>query len=199
MKLLIASNNAHKTREIREILGSCFEEILSMRDAGIEADVVEDGETFADNARKKAEEILALSGYEAVLADDSGLCVDALGGAPGVYSARFAGEGHDDAANNIKLMEVLRDVPAEKRTARFTSCICLARKGRPSLLAQGFAEGLIAFAPSGDNGFGYDPYFFYPPLGKTFAELSSEEKNRVSHRRAALDKMRMLLEAEQNA
>ena len=116
--------------------------------------------------------------------------MDALGGAPGVYSARFAGEGHDDAANNAMLMKKMADVPNELRTCHFSCCIALARRGLPVLVAEGKAEGILLRAPSGENGFGYDPYFFYPPLNKSFAELSPHEKNAVSHRRAALDALR---------
>ncbi len=197
MKLLIASNNAHKVREIREILSGYFDEMVTMREAGLAIDVVEDGATFQDNAVKKATEILEKSGFDAALADDSGLCVDALGGAPGVYSARYAGEGHDDAANNAKLMADMRDVPDGERTCRFVCCVALARKGMPVLVAQGTAEGTLLRSAAGENGFGYDPYFFYPPLQKSFAQLTAQEKNSVSHRRASLDALRQDLDAEQ--
>ena len=196
MKLLIASNNAHKVREIKEILAGSFDEMVTMREAGLDIDVVEDGKTFRENAVKKATEILEKSGFDATLADDTGLCVDALGGAPGVYSARYAGEGHDTAANNALLMENMKDVPDEERTCRFTCCVALARKGLPVLAVEGKAEGILLRAPAGENGFGYDPYFYYPPLHKSFAELTSEEKNSVSHRRAALDALRRALDEE---
>lgn len=199
MKLLIASNNAHKVREIEEILSGYFDEMVTMREAGLDIDVVEDGATFRDNAVKKASEILEQSGFDAALADDSGLCVDALNGAPGVYSARYAGEGHDTDANNALLMEHMKDVPDGQRTCRFSCCAALARKGRPVLAAEGKVEGTLLRAPAGSNGFGYDPYFFYPPFGKSFAELTSEEKNSVSHRRAALDALRKALDAESAA
>ena len=122
--------------------------------------------------------------------------MDALHGAPGVYSARYAGEGHDTDANNALLMENMKDVPDEARTCRFTCCVALARRGRPVLVAEGKVEGMLLRAPAGENGFGYDPYFFYPPLNKSFAELTSEDKNSVSHRRAALDALRRALHAE---
>ncbi len=199
MKLLIASNNAHKVREIEKILSGYFDEMVTMREAGLDIDVVEDGATFRDNAVKKASEILEQSGFDAALADDSGLCVDALNGAPGVYSARYAGEGHDTDANNALLMEHMKDVPDGQRTCRFSCCAALARKGRPVLVAEGKVEGTLLRAPAGSNGFGYDPYFFYPPFGKSFAELTSEEKNSVSHRRAALDALRKALDAESAA
>lgn len=199
MKLLIASNNAHKVREIEEILSGYFDEMVTMREAGLDIDVVEDGRTFRENAVKKAAEILEKSGFDATLADDTGLCVDALDGAPGVYSARYAGEGHDTDANNALLMENMKDVPDDQRTCRFICCVALARRGQPILAVEGKAEGLLLRAPAGDNGFDYDPYFFYPPLGRSFAELTSQEKNSVSHRRAALDALRKALDAEQDA
>ena len=199
MKLLIASNNAHKVQEIEEILSGYFDKMVTMREAGLDIDVVEDGLTFRDNAVKKATEILEKSGFDAALADDTGLCVDALGGAPGVYSARYAGEGHDTDANNALLMENMKDVPDEERTCRFTCCVALARKGLPVLAVEGKAEGILLRAPAGENGFGYDPYFFYPPLNKSFAELTAQEKNSVSHRRAALDALRQALDAENAA
>ena len=197
MKLLLATNNAHKAREIREILKDSYAEILTMKEAGIALEVEEDGTTFRENALKKAEETLAYTRgrFDAVLADDSGLCVDALDGAPGVYSARFS-EAHNDAANNQKLIALLRDVPFEKRTARFCCCIALARLGREPIVVQGEVEGTILFESRGENGFGYDPYFWYEPFGKSFAELSAEEKNAVSHRKRALMLPREALDVE---
>ena len=196
MKLLIASNNAHKVQEISQILSPYFEELVTMKQAGLSIDVVEDGTTFAQNALKKAQEIFEKSGYDAVLADDSGLCVDALGGAPGVYSARSCGEGHDDAANNALLMKNMEEVPDPKRTCRFMCCVALVRRGKAPIVVEGTAEGLLLRKAQGENGFGYDPYFFYPPLKKSFAQLTSEEKNQVSHRKNALDKLRLALDKE---
>ena len=198
MRLLLATNNAHKAREIREILNGSFSELLTMREAGVELDVTEDGETFAENALKKARETLAYTGdrFDAVLADDSGLCVDALDGAPGVYSARFSGEAHNDAANNQKLIALLKDVPDEQRTAQFVCCVALARRNAPPIVVQGEVEGVILHESRGENGFGYDPYFFYAPYGKSFAELSADEKNAVSHRKRALMKLREALDVE---
>lgn len=195
MRLIIASGNANKVREIREILGDWFSEIVSMKEAGLDIEVVEDGDTFAANAIKKAEEILtAAFGFDAALADDSGLVVDALGGAPGVYSARYAGEGHDDRANNEKL---LRDMEGEKnRNCRFASAVALARRGRKTLCVMGHCEGKLLHAPKGENGFGYDPLFFYEPYGKSFGEAAAEEKNAVSHRRRALEALKAALEGE---
>lgn len=197
MCLILATNNAHKMREIREIMGEYFAVIFTMREAGIELEVVEDGDTFCANAVKKAEETLsAAPGFDAALADDSGLCVDALGGAPGVYSARYAGEGHDDAANNTLLLQNMLDVPEQARACRFTSAVALARRGKPTVCVTGSCEGRLLFAQRGNNGFGYDPLFFYAPFGRSFAELSAEEKNEVSHRKRALEALQEKLEQE---
>ena len=196
MKLIIASNNAHKVSEIKAILGCFYDEILSLREAGIDMDVVEDANTFEGNALKKAREGFAVADADAVLSDDSGLMVDALGGAPGVYSARYAGEGHDDAANNAKLLDALKDVPGEKRTARFHTSVALIRRGMPAVTADGSVEGRILRSPQGENGFGYDPLFYYEPLKKSFAQLTPEEKNSVSHRRRALESLCDKLRAE---
>lgn len=196
MKLIIASNNAHKVSEIKAILGCFYDDILSLREAGIDMDVVEDANTFEGNALKKAREVFAVADADAVLSDDSGLMVDALGGAPGVYSARYAGEGHDDAANNAKLLDALRDVPDEKRTARFCTSVALIRRGMPAVTANGNVEGVILHSPQGENGFGYDPLFYYEPLKKSFAQLTPEEKNSVSHRRRALESLCDKLRAE---
>lgn len=198
MKLLLATNNAHKAREIREILKDSFTEIVTMRDAGVAFEVEEDGLTFRENALKKAVETLAFVSdrFDAVLADDSGLCVDALDGAPGVFSARFSGEAHNDAANNAKLIRLLKDVPDDRRTARFCCCVALARTGREPIAVQGEVEGTILHEARGENGFGYDPYFYYEPFGKSFAELSTDEKNAVSHRKRALMLLREALDVE---
>lgn len=185
MKLIIASNNAHKLVEIKAILGDMFDEILSLLEAGIEHETVEDGRTFLENAAKKAREIAEISGCCA-LADDSGLCVDALGGAPGIYSARYSGVHGDDKANNLKLLEDLRDVPDEKRGAHFTCAIVLARPDGSEVAAEGYFYGVIAHGETGENGFGYDPLFFLPEYGCTSAQLSPAEKNRISHRSRAL-------------
>lgn len=196
MKLIIASNNAHKIAEIKAILGSHYEEILSLREAGIEADVVEDADTFEGNALKKASEIFDMVQADAVLSDDSGLEVDALNGAPGVYSARYAGAGHDDRANNEKILANMKDVPEDKRTCRFVSAVALVREGKKPIVVRGTVEGRLLHAPQGDNGFGYDPLFFYEPLNKSFAELTSEEKNSVSHRKRAIEALGAELERE---
>jgi len=196
MKLIIASNNAHKMREINEILGAEFPDMVTLKQAGLDIDVVEDGDTFQANAIKKAEEVRIASGFPAALADDSGLIVDALGGAPGVYSARYAGEGHNDADNNAKLMRDMEGVPTEQRTCRFASAVALAREGKETICVMGYAEGILLTEARGSNGFGYDPYFFYPPLEKSFAQLSAEEKNTVSHRKHALEALLAILRQE---
>ena len=183
MKLIIASNNAHKLIEIKAILGDFFDEIVSLREAGIEHETVEDGSTFMENSIKKAREIAEISGCCA-LADDSGLCVDALDGAPGIYSARFAGEHGDDKANNKLLLEKLEGV--ENRNAHFTSAIALVYPDGRTVTAEGFVYGVIGFEEKGENGFGYDPLFLLPEYGLTSAQISPEEKNRISHRANAL-------------
>ncbi len=197
MKLILATNNAHKMREIFEILGADFPNMQTLKQAGLEIDVVEDGDTFQANAIKKAEEVMRLSGFPAALADDSGLIVDALDGAPGVYSARYAGEGHNDADNNAKLMRDMAGVPWDKRTCRFASAVALARQGKETICVLGTVEGILLNEARGSNGFGYDPYFYYPPFDRSFAELSAEEKNSVSHRKRALEALQEMLRREQ--
>lgn len=198
MKLLLATNNEHKVSEIKAILGDYFTDIRSLKEAGISFEAVEDGETFKENALKKAQQTLSFASdvADAVLADDSGLCVDALDGAPGVHSARFAGDGHDDNANNLKLVSLLKDIPQEERTARFVSCIALVRKGYPDLCVMGTVDGTILLEARGANGFGYDPYFWYEPMNKSFAEMSAADKNKVSHRHNALMKLKEALDGE---
>jgi len=196
LKLVIASNNAHKVREIRQILTPWYQDVLTMKDAGLSLDVAEDGQTFEENSLKKAQAVFdALGGKCAVLADDSGLSVDALGGAPGVLSARYAVE-HDDAANNEKLLKEMQNVPDNERGARFVCVVTLIQPGKEPLVLRGECEGMIARSLSGQNGFGYDPLFYVPALGKTFSELSDEEKNAVSHRGNALALLRSALESE---
>lgn len=194
MKLILASNNAHKLVEIRAILGSEFDEILSMKEAGIVHETVEDGSTFLENAEKKAREIMEISGCYA-LADDSGLCVEALGGAPGIYSARYAGEHGDDKANNRKLLRELEGV--EDRRAHFACAMVLVRPDGSVVRAEGRMDGVIAFEESGENGFGYDPLFYLPERGCTNAQLSPEEKNAISHRANALHALVKKLREEQ--
>ncbi len=190
--LVIASNNQHKIQELRGMLGERFN-LIGLKEAGFEGEMEETGATFGENAILKAETVRNATGY-AALADDSGLMVDALGGAPGVYSARFAGEHGNDAANNALLMEKLKDVPAP-RTASFVSALALAHPYLPTRLFEGVCPGSVTFAPRGENGFGYDPYFEYEN-GKTFAEMTEQEKSSVSHRARAMAKLLEALESE---
>ncbi len=184
MKLIIASNNEHKLIEIKAILGKRFEEILSLKEAGISHETVEDGSTFLENAIKKAKEITEISGCCA-LADDSGLCVDALDGAPGIYSARFCGEHGNDKGNNELLLKKMQGV--SNRAAHFTCAVALTYPCGTLKTAEGYFYGEIGYEEKGENGFGYDPLFFVPEYNKTSAELSSEQKNLISHRKKALE------------
>ena len=183
MKLIIASNNPYKLVEIKAILGGKFDAIVSMEEAGIRHETVEDGTTFLENALKKAKEIAEISG-EAALADDSGICVDALGGAPGIFSARFCGRHGDDEANNRLLLEKLGNNP--DRRAHYTCAIALARPDGTVLTAEEYLYGEITREEKGENGFGYDPLFYLPQYGMTSAEISPELKNKISHRGKAL-------------
>lgn len=180
-RLIVASSNKGKIKEIRELIGDKFD-VISMKDAGIDTDVEENGTTFEENALIKAKAIYNIC-HEPVISDDSGLIVDALGGEPGVYSARYAGTRHDDAANNAKLLKNLEGV--SDRKARFCSAV-VYYDGNRTETAKGFVEGKIAYSPRGNNGFGYDPLFISDELGKTFGEATDEEKNAISHRARAL-------------
>ena len=183
MKLIIASNNKHKIKEIKAILDGRFSEILSLREAGIDHETVEDGSTFLENAEKKAKEIAEISGC-AALADDSGICVDALGGAPGIFSARFAGEHGNDEANNLLLIKKLED--KENRKAHYTCAVALVYPDGKRILTEGYMHGEIILTPRGNAGFGYDPLFVPTGESRTVAEMTDEEKNKISHRNAAL-------------
>ncbi len=191
MKIVVATRNEGKLRELDALLRPLGHEPISLADAGVRGEVVEDAPTFRGNAEKKARAAMAATGLTA-LADDSGLEVDALGGAPGVHSARFAGPGrdHDDAANNERLLRELADVPTDLRSARFRCALCWLEPGGRRLLVEGACEGRIAAAPRGRGGFGYDPLFLVEDGGhegtRTMAELSMLEKNVVSHRARAL-------------
>ena len=186
MKLIIASNNKGKIREIKAILGEKFEEIVSLSEAGIDHETIEDGTTFMENARKKAREIAEISGCFAI-ADDSGICVQALGGAPGIFSARFCGYHGDDEANNRLLLEKLKD--KENKKAHYTAAISLCSPDGVVAEAEGYMFGEITDNPRGSGGFGYDPLFYLPEKGCTAAELSAEEKNKISHRANALKEL----------
>jgi XTP/dITP diphosphohydrolase len=190
--LVLATLNPAKGRELVALLGSVPFEIQMLAHISGARLPEETGATCAENALVKARVAAELTGALA-LGDDSALEVDALDGAPGVYTARFGGPGLDDRGRWQLLLECLQDVPAARRTARFRCAIALAGGGRPEKVVEGVAEGVIAEAPGGAYGFGYDPVFFYPPLGRTFAELTDEEKARVSHRGLALAAARRLL------
>lgn len=186
MKLVIATNNKNKLGEIQAILGQTFDEILTMKDLNLDIEVEETGTTFLENAMLKAREICKIVKLP-TLADDSGLSVDSLDGAPGVYSARYAGLQHNDADNNVKLLDELKDKP--NRNAHFTSAVVLCFPDGEVISAEGYAYGEILKEQKGENGFGYDPLFFSRELKKTFAEASSDEKNAISHRKQALKKL----------
>lgn len=183
MKLIIASNNKHKIYEIKKILGNSFDEILSLSEAGIDHETIEDGETFMENAVKKAQEIAEISGA-ASLADDSGITAHALGNEPGVYSARFAGVHGDDEANNALLLERLAD-KADK-SAHYTCAMALAYPDGRIVTAEGYMYGSITPDRRGERGFGYDPIFIPDGESRTVAEMTDEEKNAISHRAKAL-------------
>lgn len=184
-KIIFATGNQGKMREIREILSDLDVEVLSMKEAGINIDIVEDGKTFEENAEIKAKAVCAASG-EIVLADDSGLEIDYLNKEPGIYSARYMGEDTSYHIKNNNLIERLNGVPDEKRTARFVCAIAAAFPDGTVKTVRGAMEGIIGYKEAGENGFGYDPIFFLPEYGCTSAEISMEEKNKISHRGKAL-------------
>ena len=191
MKLIIASNNKHKVCEIKQILAQRFEEILSLSEAGVHHETVEDGKTFIENSLKKAREISEITGC-AALADDSGLCVDALGGEPGIYSARYAGEDspnlRDEANNRLLLSRLFGE---KNRSAHFTCAMALVYPDGREVVAEGYMEGEILTEKRGECGFGYDPIFLPNGEERAVAEMSDEEKNKISHRANAL---KLLLE-----
>lgn len=195
MKVIVATRNRHKLTEFSRILAPMGYELVSQEEVCPDIEVEEDGATFLENARKKAETIFRETGLPTV-ADDSGLCVDALDGEPGVHSARYAddeGADHNDKANNRKLLRKLENIPMEKRTARFVCAIAFVMGEGEIIQCEGTCEGHIAFEEQGDNGFGYDPLFLVEG-GRSFAEIDGDEKDRVSHRGNALRKLQGLLE-----
>ena len=194
-RMIFATGNENKMKEIREILGALPLEILSMKEAGVSADIVEDGKTFEENALIKARAICKLAG-EMVLADDSGLEIDYLNKEPGIYSARYMGEDTSYHIKNKSLIDRLEGVPDEKRTARFVCAIAAVFPDGKELVVRGTVEGIIGYEEIGENGFGYDPIFYLPERGCTTAELPPEEKNSISHRGNALRLMKELLERE---
>lgn len=187
-KIIFATGNEEKMREIREILASLPVEVLSMKEAGIQANIIEDGKTFEENAVIKAKAIAQLS-EEIVLADDSGLVIDYLNGEPGIYSARYMGEDTSYRIKNGNLIQRLEGVPDEERTARFVCAIAAAFPDGTVLTTEGTVEGRIGYEEKGENGFGYDPIFYLPEYGCTTAQLTEEKKNEISHRGKALRKM----------
>ncbi|MGV8984611.1 XTP/dITP diphosphatase [Clostridium sp.] len=193
-KLIVASNNDHKIKEIKEMLSQFPFEVLSLKEANLNIDVEETGSTFMDNAEIKANEIFKIANGEMVLADDSGLSVEFLDGAPGVFSARFAGVHGDTSANNEKLLYLLEGEKKEDRKAKFICAMVLIINEDEILKVQGEVEGIITAEFRGEKGFGYDPLFYFPEYNKTFAQMSNEEKNAISHRGRALEKLKSELE-----
>ena len=190
-KIVLATNNASKVKEFNAILsanGYDGYQVLSLKECGFCGDIEENADTFEGNAYIKAKTVAEFTGI-ATVADDSGLEVDALNGAPGVHSARYAGEGASSEQLIEKLLKEMKGVPFTNRNARFTTVMCAVLPDGKTLYERGECHGVITDAPKGNGGFGYDPVFFYPPFGKTFAELSSEEKNSISHRAIALKRL----------
>lgn len=189
-RIVFATGNQGKMREIREILGDLGLEVCSMKEAGISIDIEENGETYEENAMIKARAVAAQAQEDLVMADDSGLEVDYLGGEPGIYSARYLGEDTSYRIKNADLIKRLDGVPDEKRTARFVCAIAAVLPDGRELTARAVIEGRIGYEERGEGGFGYDPIFYVPDLGKSTAELTEEEKNLVSHRGKALRLMK---------
>lgn len=189
-RIIFATGNAGKMREIREILADFGGEILSMKEAGISTDVEENGASYEENALIKARAVAEKAGDAVVLADDSGLEIDALGGEPGIYSARYLGEDTSYRVKNANLIERLAGVPGKKRTARFVCAIAAVLPDGRELVTKAAVEGRIGYEEKGEGGFGYDPIFYVPEFGRTTAELSEEEKNQISHRGKALRLMK---------
>lgn len=191
-KIIFATGNAGKVREVKEILRDMDVEVLSMKEAGIETEIEEDGSTFEENAVIKAKAVAAAAGQSGaiVLADDSGLEIDCLNKEPGIYSARYLGENTSYTVKNQNLIDRLKGVPDSERTARFVCVIAAALPDGEVITARGVIEGRIDHEEKGNGGFGYDPIFYVPELGRTTAQLDMEEKNRVSHRARALNAMK---------
>ena len=191
-RIIFATTNENKMKEIREILADFPVEILSLKEAGIQADIDENGSSFEENAAIKAEAIERMTGA-IVLADDSGLEIDYLNGEPGIYSSRYLGEDTSYVKKNSVILERLKDVPEEKRSARFVCAVAAAFPDGQTKVIRGTMEGIIGYEIKGENGFGYDPIFYLPQYGKYSAELSSDEKNAISHRGEALRRIREVL------
>ncbi len=191
-QIILATRNRGKIRELQALMKDFGIEVTSIADVQGAPEVEEDADTFLENSLKKAREIARATGIMA-LADDSGLVVDALGGAPGVFSARYAGDNATDQENYLKLLEEMKDIPDEERTARFKCVMVLFHPSGQWISAEGSCEGVIARKPAGSEGFGYDPVFFVPKLSRCMAQISPEEKNAISHRGNALEKLREML------
>lgn len=191
-RIIFATGNEGKMREVRMILADLGLEVLSMKEAGADPDIVEDGTTFAENARIKAMAVWNCTG-DIVLADDSGLVVDYLGGEPGVYSARYMGEDTSYGIKNQAIIDRLKEAGEQERTARFISVIAAVLPDGSVIHTEGTVEGVIAYEPAGTGGFGYDPIFYLPEYGKTSAEIPIEKKNEISHRGKALEAMKIKL------
>ncbi|MCR4688707.1 MAG: XTP/dITP diphosphatase [Saccharofermentans sp.] len=189
MRLIIATGNEDKVREIDEILEGTGFEAVSMKQAGYCPDIVEDGKSFEENALIKARAVHALTSGEYVMADDSGLCIDALDGAPGIYSARFCGEDSTYPEKFAKIFEMLKDVPESERTAKFVCAIAVVRPDGSEFTVRGEVHGVLHETPAGSNGFGYDPIFYVPEFGMTTAQMSPSQKHQISHRGRALRAM----------
>ena len=196
MKVVLASQNQHKLAEIQAIVAKYGIELVLQSELGLHIDVEETGSSFEENSLLKAKAVAEATGLPAI-ADDSGLCVDVLGGAPGIYSARYgAPDCVTDRDRLNHLLQNMRGVRSEERTARFVCVITLLRPDGSSLVARGSCEGLITFEPRGEDGFGYDPVFYVPSMGCTFAQMGAEYKNRISHRANALRRLEAMLEEE---
>ena len=195
-KLILATSNKDKAREIAEILDGTPFVVTTMKEEGFDPDIVEDGKTFEENALIKARAVHALAEGAYVMADDSGLCIDALDGAPGIYSARFCGEDSTYPEKFAKIFEMLKDVPEEKRTAKFVCSIAVVRPDGSEFTVRGEICGVLHEKPMGDGGFGYDPIFYVPEFGMTTAQMTKEQKNSISHRGKASRAMAEKLKAE---
>ena len=192
-QLVVATKNKKKLSEIKEILKGMHLKLLTLDAYKNVPPVVENGKTFQENAIKKAVKLARFTG-QFCLGEDSGLCVDALGGAPGIYSARFSGRSKSDLKNNLKLLRLLKDMPAAKRKAHYVCAVALADKRGLVGVAEGNCSGLIAFEPEGSAGFGYDPLFYIPKYKKTFAQLGEKIKHKMSHRYYALKKVKRIIQ-----
>ena len=188
MRIVIATGNKDKVREINEILKGTEFDAVSMKEIGIDPEIIEDADSFEGNALIKARTVHELT-KEYVMADDSGLCIDALNGAPGIYSARFCGEDSNYEEKFKKIFEMLKDVPEEKRTAQFVCAIAVVRPDGSSFTVRGECHGILHEKPMGEGGFGYDPIFYVPEFGMTTAQMTKDQKNSISHRGKALRAM----------